>query len=104
DPGSPENLVVGRPALEEGRAHVVGDVLVLVELVDDDEGATARRKVSVALTADAAEAADQMMAVEVFDLLQRAALLEDLSQVPGDEELRDSHQGAEQGTHHSHDN
>jgi hypothetical protein len=40
-----------------------------------------------------------MVIFEVIDLLQRAALLEDLSQVPGDEELRDRHQGVEERTH-----
>ena len=35
----------------------------------------------------------------MLDLIQGAALLEDLSQVPGDEELRDRHQGVEERTH-----
>ena len=51
----------GRPGGR--RAHVVGDVLVLVELVDDDEVDAARLQIAGDLPSHAAEAADQMVAV-----------------------------------------
>jgi hypothetical protein len=40
-----------------------------------------------------------MVVFQVVDLLQCAALLEDLSHVPRDEGLRDRHQGVEERTH-----
>jgi hypothetical protein len=57
-------------------------VLVVVELIDDDEAVAARLQIARDLAPNPAEAADQVVAGEVFDLVQGAALLEDLAQVP----------------------
>ena len=65
DPGCLQHLVVRGTTLQERRAHLVGDVLVLVELVDDDEVVAARLEVARDLPSHSAEAADQVVAFEV---------------------------------------
>ena len=62
-PGGPEHLVVRRPPEQERRTHLVGDVLVLVELVDDDEVVAARLQVACDLPPHTAESTDQVVAV-----------------------------------------
>ena len=62
-PAALQHLVVRRPPEQERRAHLVGDVLVLVELIDDDEVVAARLQVACDLPSHAAESADQVVAV-----------------------------------------
>ena len=65
--------------------------------------APGRAQVARDLAADAAEAADDVVVGQGVDHPLRPALVEQLREVPGDEELGDRHQGVEERTDAEHD-
>ena len=105
DAGRLQHLVVRGPALR-GRARPSGRRarLFSIELVDDDEVGPRRpgdRGRPDDRPGRSRRSGGDRSRSSI--LLQRAALLEDLPQVAGDEELRHRHQGVEERTHAQHD-